>query len=79
MPADPWVIPGGIRGKHLRIADAPWWKVRARAHLDDVRLHELRHLFASRALALGESLPVIGKLLGHTQVQTTACIWRKIP
>ena len=28
--------------------------------------------FASRALALGESLPMIGKLLGHTQVQTTA-------
>ena len=34
--------------------------------------HDLRHSFASRALALGESLPMIGKLLGHTQVQTTA-------
>ena len=34
--------------------------------------HCLRHSFASRALALGETLPVIGKLLGHTQVQTTA-------
>ena len=34
--------------------------------------HNLRHSFASRALALGESLPIIGKLLGHTQVQTTA-------
>ena len=32
----------------------------------------LRHSFASRALALSETLPVIGKLLGHTQVQTTA-------
>ena len=32
---------------------------------------DLRHSFASRALALGETLPVIGKLLGHTQVQTT--------
>ena len=32
----------------------------------------LRHSFASRALALGEGLPMIGKLLGHTQVQTTA-------
>ena len=31
-----------------------------------------RHSFASRALALGEGLPMIGKLLGHTQVQTTA-------
>ena len=34
--------------------------------------HDLRHSFASRALALGESLPMIGKFLGHTQVQTTA-------
>ena len=40
--------------------------------LDDVRIHDLRHSFASRALALGEGLPMIGKLLGHTQVQTTA-------
>ena len=35
-------------------------------------MHSLRHSFASRALALGESLMMIGKLLGHTQVQTTA-------
>ena len=42
------------------------------ADLDDVRTHDLRHSFASRALALGESLTMIGKLLGHTQVQTTA-------
>ena len=38
----------------------------------DVRIHDLRHRYASRALALGESLTMIGKLLGHTQVQTTA-------
>ena len=40
--------------------------------LDNVRIHDLRHSFASGAVALGESLPMIGKLLGHTQVQTTA-------
>ena len=40
--------------------------------LTTFNLHDLRHTFASRALALGESLPMIGKLLGHTQVQTTA-------
>ena len=34
--------------------------------------HSFRHDFPSRTLALGESLPMIGKLLGHTQVQTTA-------
>lgn len=37
-----------------------------------MRIHDLRHSFASRALALSESLPPIGKLLGHAQVQTTA-------
>jgi integrase len=40
--------------------------------LVDVRIHDLRHSFASGAVAVGESLPMIGKLLGHTQVQTTA-------
>jgi site-specific recombinase XerD len=40
--------------------------------LPDVRIHDLRHSFASSAVGLGESLPMIGKLLGHTQTQTTA-------
>ena len=43
-----------------------------RGDLGDVRTHHLRHSFASRALALGEGLPMIGKLLGHSRVQTTA-------
>ena len=68
----PWVIPGRYPGTHLReLADA-WKVIRTRAGLDDVRIHDLRHSFASRALALGESLPMIGKLLGHSQVETTA-------
>ncbi len=41
------------------------------ARIEDVRLHDLRHSFASGAVALGKSLPMIGKLLGHTQVQST--------
>ena len=44
----------------------------ARAGLEGVRIHDLRHTFASRALALGETLPVIGKLLGHSDIETTA-------
>ncbi len=59
-------------GALLRTLNASWQIVRTEAGLKDVRLHDLRHGFASRALALGESLPMIGKLLGHTQVQTTA-------
>ena len=44
----------------------------ARAGLENVRIHDLRRRYASRTLALGESLTMIGKLLGHTQVHTTA-------
>ncbi len=69
---NPWVIVGKNPGAHLTDLQKPWRHIRARAGLDGVRIHDLRHSFASRALALGESLPMIGKLLGHTQVQTTA-------
>ena len=69
---NPWVITGRKAGAHLTDVQHPWRRIRARAGLDDVRIHDLRHSFASRALALGESLSMIGKLLGHTQVQTTA-------
>ena len=69
---NPWVIPGKKPGAHLTDIQKPWRRIRSRAELEDVRIHDLRHSFASRALALGESLPMIGKLLGHTQVQTTA-------
>ena len=70
----PWVFPGNdgdgrYSGSGL---DHAWRAVRAAAGLEDVRLHDLRHSFASRALALGETLPVIGKLLGHSDIETTA-------
>ncbi len=68
----PWVIAGRLAGTHLADLQGPWRRIRARAGLDDVRIHDLRHSYASRALALGEGLPMIGKLLGHTQIQTTA-------
>lgn len=57
---------------HLTDLQRPWRRIRKRAGLEDVRIYDLRHSFASRAQALGESLTMIGKLLGHTQVQTTA-------
>ena len=69
---NPWVITGRKPGSHLTDLQHPWRRIRGRAELPDVRIHDLRHSFASRALALGEGLPMIGKLLGHTQVQTTA-------
>ena len=69
---NPWVIRGKLPGTHLTDLQRPWRRIRARAELEDMRIHDLRHSYASRALALGESLTMIGKLLGHTQVQTTA-------
>ena len=68
----PWVIPGRKPGTPLRNVDEAWRMIRERAGLEDVRLHDLRHSWASRALALGEALPVIGKLLGHSKMETTA-------
>ena len=69
----PWVFPGRDRDGRLGGGlDRAWRLVRASADLEDVRLHDLRHSFASRALALGETLPVIGKLLGHHDIETTA-------
>ena len=72
VPGNPWVIPGAKPGGHLSNLNDHWLRIRARAGLHDVRIHDLRHSFASRALALGESLPTIGRLLGHGQVATTA-------
>ena len=72
LPDNPWVIAGAKPGARLRNLNNAWLVIRARADLKDVRIHDLRHSFASRALVLGESLPMIGKLLGHRKVQTTA-------
>ena len=70
----PWVFPGEDREGRFSGGglDHVWQTVRTHAELEDVRLHDLRHSFASRALALGETLPVIGKLLGHNDIETTA-------
>ena len=69
---NPWVIAGTKPGARLTDLQPFWQRVRARAGLKDVRIHDLRHTFASTAVAAGQGLPMIGKLLGHTQVQTTA-------
>ena len=68
----PWVFPGRSPETHFSTVYHLWLDVRAKAGLEDVRLHDLRHSFASRALALGETLLVIGKLLGHSDIETTA-------
>ena len=72
LDGNPWVITGRRTGSRIASLHFPWGRIRKRAGLDDVRLHDLRHSFASGGLLVGEGLPMIGKLLGHRQVQTTA-------
>ncbi len=68
---NPFVIAGGA-GKPSGAVDKTWDRVRRRADLRDVRLHDLRHTFASVGAGASVGLPIIGKLLGHTQASTTA-------
>ena len=68
---NPFVIVGANEGGHLRGLSRPWFRIRKRAGLDDVRLHDLRHTYASIGAGLGLSLPMIGNLLGHTVPATT--------
>lgn len=72
VEGNPWVIIGTLPGAPLYDLQPFWQRVRARAGLKDIRIHDLRHTFASTAVAAGQGLPIIAKLLGHTQVQTTA-------
>ena len=72
VPRSPWVFPGKGPDGHLSQLTTYWHRTRELAGVEDVRIHDLRHSFASRALALGESLTMIGRLLGHTDVGSTA-------
>ncbi|MGD9726415.1 MAG: tyrosine-type recombinase/integrase [Hyphomicrobiaceae bacterium] len=72
IDGNPWVLPGHVRGSHLVNLQKPWRSLRTAAGFDDVRLHDLRHSYASVAVEAGGSLPVIGNLLGHRNAQTTA-------
>ena len=59
-------------GKPLRHIHPYWTETRAAAGFGDGRLHDLRHTFASHATMGSETLPMIGKLLGHATVKSMA-------
>jgi len=67
-----FVFPAEAGDRHFQGTEKVWVKVRKKAGLADVRLHDLRHSFASVALAKGNALPIIGKLLGHADTKTTS-------
>jgi integrase len=68
---NPFVICGAKRGEALKDLIAPWHDLRERAGITDVRLHDLRHSFASVAASQGVPLAVLGRLVGHQTLRTT--------
>jgi integrase len=67
-----YVLPSDISDGHFVGLPKIWERIRKRAKLANVRLHDLRHSFASVGAAAGDSLLIIGKLLGHRDAKTTA-------
>jgi len=68
----PYVIPGDDPKKPRSDLKRPWNAITKRAGLTGVRLHDLRHTYASFGAGSGLGLPIIDRLLGHTQPATTA-------
>jgi integrase len=68
---NPWLFPGEAVGQPVREIRRFWARVQKEADLPDVRIHDLRHTFASLLVSGGASLEMIGRLLGHSQMQTT--------
>ena len=66
-----WVIKSEGEDRPRADMNWPWRTISARAKLPGVRIHDLRHTHASVGAAAGLGLPIIGKLLGHTQASTT--------
>lgn len=67
-----WVFPAASGPGHLIGLPRAWDTLREWCGLEDVRLHDLRHSFASVGAVSGDSLPVIGALLGHADSKTTS-------
>jgi integrase len=69
---NPYVFPGKVEGQHYVGLPRFFENIRKAAKLPEVRLHDLRHSFASAGAAGGLGLPLIGALLGHKDTKTTA-------
>ena len=66
-----WLFPGDTPGQPVQELRRFWTQIQKQAEIEDVRMHDLRHTFASLLVSGGASLEMIGKLLGHSQMQTT--------
>jgi len=68
----PFVFPSPLDPSRPRTSDLKlWYRIRREAGIEDVRLHDLRHTFASHAVMNGVPVPVVSRLLGHAHVQMT--------
>jgi integrase len=68
----PYVFPGRSPERPLQEINRVWYAVRHAAGLDGVRLHDIRHTYASLLVNSGSSLPITGRVLGHRNPATTA-------
>lgn len=68
---NPYIIVGNVSKKHLINIDKPWRRVRKRAQVEDLRLHDLRRTVGSWLAQSGNSLHLIGRILNHSDTKTT--------
>ena len=69
--SNPYVIVGNRPKTHRSTLQGLWDRIRVEAGIEDVRIHDLRHTFASYGVNGGQNLAVVGKLLGHSKITTT--------
>ncbi|MCP4943114.1 MAG: tyrosine-type recombinase/integrase [Planctomycetaceae bacterium] len=69
----PWVFPSDRAAgeTHYQGIEKIWKKVRQKLNMPKLRIHDLRHSFAAVGATHGQSLPIIGAILGHREVSTT--------
>lgn len=71
LQGNPYIFPSPITGRPSASIYFPWNRIRKRAGLSDVRLHDLRHSFASYLVNAKKDLYVVQKLLGHSHARST--------
>jgi integrase len=71
LPGNPYVFPSPATGRPSASLYFPWHRIRTKAGLGDVRLHDLRHSFASALVNDGKDLYTVQRLLGHTNAKAT--------